>query len=81
MKNSLFGKTADVETLEAQVADLEVKLKQAQGGEVSYVDTISRQIALIRFFRNIINAMGIKIDEENLRYQTRKSKIWHVPIL
>ena len=24
MKNSLFGKTADVETLEAQVADLEV---------------------------------------------------------
>ena len=81
MESSLFGKAADVETLEAQVANLETKLKQAQGGEVSYVDTISRQIALIRFYRSIIDAMGVTIDEEHLRYQTNKDRIWHVPII
>lgn len=81
MESSLFGKAADVETLEAQVANLETKLKQAQGGEVSYVDTISRQIALIRFYRSIIDAMGVTIDEEHLRYRTNKDRIWHVPII
>lgn len=81
MESSLFGKAADVETLEAQVANLETKLKQAQGGEVSYVDTISRQIALIRFYRCIIDAMGVTIDEEHLRYRTNKDRIWHVPII
>ena len=76
MESSSFGKAADVETLEAQVADLEVKLKQAQGGEVSYVDTISRQIALIRFFRNIMECNGCNksmksifvIRQENLKF-------------
>lgn len=81
MESSLFGKAADVETLEAQVANLETKLKQAQGGEVSYVDTISRQIALIRFYRSIIDAMGVTIDEEHLRYRTNKDRIWHIPII
>lgn len=81
MESSLFGKAADVETLEAQVANSETKLKQAQGGEVSYVDTISRQIALIRFYRSIIDAMGVTIDEEHLRYRTNKDRIWHVPII
>lgn len=81
MENPLSGKAADVETLEAQVADLEAKLKQAQGGEVCYVDSINRNMVLIRFYRSIIDAMGVTIDEEHLRYRTNKDRIWHVPII
>ena len=81
MEKPLYGKAADVETLEAQIADLEAKLKQAQGGEVCYVDSINRNMVLIRFYRSIVDAMGVTIDEEHLRYRTNKEKIWHVPIL
>ena len=81
MEKPMFGKSADIEAMEKQVAELESMLKQAQGGEVSYVDTINRQILLIRFYRSIIDVMGVTIDEEHLRYKTGKDKIWHVPIL
>ena len=81
MEKPMFGKTADVEALEIQVEELERMLKQAQGGEVGYVDTINHQMELIRFYRSIIDAMGIIVDEENLRYRTDKDEIWHVPVL
>lgn len=81
MEKLMLGKTADVEALEIQVAELKSMLKQAQGGEVSYVDSINHQMVLIRFYRSIIDAMGVTIDEEHLRYKTGKDEIWHVPKL
>lgn len=81
MEEPMFGKAADVEAMEKQVAELESMLKQAQGGEVSYVDSINQQMTLIRFYRNVFESLGVTIDEEHLRYRTNKEKIWHVPIL
>lgn len=81
MEEPMFGKVADVEAMEKQVAELESMLKQAQGGEVSYVDSINQQMTLIRFYRNVFESLGVTIDEEHLRYRTNKEKIWHVPIL
>lgn len=81
MEEPMFGKAADVEATEKQVAELESMLKQAQGGEVSYVESIKRQMTLIRFYRNVFESLGVIVDEEHLRYRTNKDKIWHVPIL
>ena len=81
MEEPMFGKAADVEAMEKQVAELESMLKQAQGGEVSYVESIKRQMTLIRFYRNVFESLGVIVDEEHLRYRTNKDKIWHVPIL
>ena len=81
MEEPMFGKGADVEAMEKQVAELESMLKQAQGGEVSYVESIKRQMTLIRFYRNVFESLGVIVDEEHLRYRTNKDKIWHVPIL
>lgn len=77
----MFGKAADVEAMEVKVADLESMLKQAQGGEVSYVDSINQQMTLIRFYRNFMESLGVIVDEEHFRYRTGKDGIWHVPIL
>ena len=76
----LFGKSEDVKALEEKVEKLEAMLKQAVGGEVSYVESINKQMMLIRFYRSIIDAMGVTIDEEHLRYRKDNTKIWHVPI-
>ena len=81
MEEPMFGKAADVEAMEKQVAELESMLKQAQGGEVSYVDSINQQMTLIRFYRNVMESLGVIVDEEHFRYRTGKDGIWHVPIL
>ena len=81
MEKPMLGKTADVEALEIQVEELKRMLKQSQGGEVSYIETINQQSSLIRFYSNILSTLGIIVDEENLRYRTDKDSIWHVPIM
>lgn len=81
LQSSKSEHTEEVNRLKGIVKDLESMLKQAQGGEVSYVDSINHQMVLIRFYRSIIDAMGVTIDEEHLLYKTGKDEIWHVPIL
>ena len=81
MEEPMFGKAVDAQALEVQVAELESMLKQAQGGEVSYVDSINQQMTLIRFYHNVMESLGVIVDEEHFRYRTGKDGIWHVPIL
>lgn len=81
MEEPMFGKAVDAQALEVQVAELESMLKQAQGGEVSYVDSINQQMTLIRFYHNVMESLGVIVDEEHFRYRTGKDGIWYVPIL
>ena len=50
------------------------------GGEVS-VTLHNQQMTLIRFYRNVMESLGVIVDEEHFRYRTGKDGIWHVPIL
>lgn len=77
--NDLFGKPVEVEALEARIADLEEKLKAAQGGEVSYVDTINSQQHLLSLYRHIADVSGFVVDEEQLRYRNKADMIWRSP--
>lgn len=81
LQSSKSEYTEDINRLKGIVKDLESMLKQAQGGEVSYIETINKQSSLIRFYSNILSTLGIIVDEENLRYRTDKDEIWHVPVL
>jgi hypothetical protein len=76
---SLFGDPEEVRTLKEQIDTLEEKLKQAQGGEVSYVDTINELTKRIAFYRSVISHSDMEVDEENLKYRKRGSGIWLIP--
>lgn len=75
----LFGKPAEVEALEARIADLEQQLKAAQGGEVPYIDTINSQQRLLSLYRHVIDRSGFVVDEEQLRYRSKDNTIWITP--
>ena len=87
-EKSLFGKPAEVEALEGRVAELEAMLKQAQGGEQSYIDDLNeairnmdRQGKLLKLYRRITEIERITVDEGKMCYKGKYDDYWNCPAL
>lgn len=77
---SLFGDPEEVRQLKEQVANLEQQLKTAQGGEVSYINTINSQQHLLTLYRHIADRAGFVVDEEQYRFRSKDNTIWITPL-
>lgn len=75
----MFGKPEEVEALERDIEELKAKLKLAEGGEVSYVDTINHMERLLKVYRAVAVRANIEVDEEKLRYKPFGAVAWFTP--
>ena len=75
----MWGKPEEVEALERDIEELKAKLKLAEGGEVSYVDTINHMERLLKVYRAVAMKANIEVDEEKLRYKPFGAVAWFTP--